>query len=270
MKSEEGLRLALAGKIALVTGAANGIGRAIAERLARDGMKVALVDIDGERVKQAATELAAIGETLPLMADISNRHQVAATIKAAVDRFGKLDVVAANAGFGDGQPFLDVSEKSWRRVIDVNLTGTFFTVQESARAMTATGGGAIVVTSSTNAWYVESNMAAYNASKGGVVALVRSAAQDLAKMNIRVNAVEPSMVKTRAAFITADPAGASEYLKKVPMARFAEASEIASVVAFLASDESSYMTGQALVIDGGLTLGVELPLPQAMLPGAVR
>jgi NAD(P)-dependent dehydrogenase (short-subunit alcohol dehydrogenase family) len=179
-------------------------------------------------------------------------------------------VVAANAAIGDGQPFLDVSEKSWRRVIDINLTGTFFTVQESARAMSETGGGSIVVTSSTNAWYVESNLAPYNASKGGVVALMRSAAQDLAKFNIRVNAIEPSMVKTRAAFITTDPVGGPEYLKKVPMGRFAETSEIANVVTFLASDEASYMTGQALVIDGGLTLGVEMPLPQELLPGAVR
>jgi NAD(P)-dependent dehydrogenase (short-subunit alcohol dehydrogenase family) len=262
--------LALAGKIGLVTGAANGIGRAIAERFAREGMKLALVDLDAEGVKAAAEELSSQAEVAHFAADISSREQVVAAVRGAVDRFGRLDVVAANAAIGDGQPFLDVSEKSWRRVIDINLTGTFFTVQESARAMVETGGGSIVVTSSTNAWYVESNLAPYNASKGGVVALMRSAAQDLAKFNIRVNAVEPSMVKTRAAFITTDPVGGPEYLKRVPMGRFAETSEIASVVAFLASDEASYMTGQALVIDGGLTLGVEMPLPQELLPGAVR
>jgi glucose 1-dehydrogenase len=262
--------VSLEGKIAAVTGAGNGIGRAIAERFARDGMKLAVIDIDADAVEQAAVELSAIGDVFPLTADISDREQVVSAVRAIVERYGRLDVLAANAAIGDGQPFLEVSEKSWRRVIDINLTGTFFTVQEGARAMATTGGGAIVVTSSTNGWYVESNMAPYNASKGGVIALVRSAAQDLAKFNIRVNAVEPSMVKTRAAFITTDPVGAPEYLKKVPMARFAKTSEIASVVAFLASDESSYMTGQALTIDGGLTLGVELPLPRELLPGAVR
>jgi len=262
--------LGLAGKIALVTGAANGIGRAIAERFAQDGMKLALVDIEPEGVARAAAELGGGDRVLALTADISDRRQVVAAIAKTLEVFGKLDVVAANAAIGDGQSFLEVSEKSWRRVIDINLTGTFFTVQESARAMAATGGGAIVVTSSTNGWYVESNMGPYNASKGGVIALVRSAAQDLAKFNIRVNAVEPSMVKTRAAFVTADPVGAPAYLKNVPMARFAEPVEIANVVAFLASEQSSYMTGQALVIDGGLTLGVELPLPHDLLPGAVR
>jgi len=262
--------LGLAGKIALVTGAANGIGRAIAERFAQDGMKLALVDIEPEGVARAAAELGGDDRVLALTADISDRRQVVAAIAKTLEVFGKLDVVAANAAIGDGQSFLEVSEKSWRRVIDINLTGTFFTVQESARAMAATGGGAIVVTSSTNGWYVESNMGPYNASKGGVIALVRSAAQDLAKFNIRVNAVEPSMVKTRAAFVTSDPVGAPAYLKNVPMARFAEPVEIANVVAFLASEQSSYMTGQALVIDGGLTLGVELPLPHDLLPGAVR
>ncbi len=262
--------LGLAGKIALVTGAANGIGRAIAERFAQDGMKLALVDIEPEGVARAAAELGGGDRVLALTADISDRRQVVAAIAKTLEVFGKLDVVAANAAIGDGQPFLEVSERSWRRVIDINLTGTFFTVQESARAMAATGGGAIVVTSSTNGWYVESNMGPYNASKGGVIALVRSAAQDLAKFNIRVNAVEPSMVKTRAAFVTSDPVGAPAYLKNVPMARFAEPVEIANVVAFLASEQSSYMTGQALVIDGGLTLGVELPLPHDLLPGAVR
>ena len=260
--------MGLRGNVALVTGAANGIGRAIAERFVRDGMMVALVDIEREAVERAAADFG--DAALALTADISDRRQVAAAVSETVETFGRLDVVAANAGIGDGQPFLDVSEKSWRRVIDINLTGTFFTIQEAARTMATARGGAIVVTSSTNGWYVESNMAAYNASKGGVIALVRSAAQDLAKFNIRVNAVEPSMVKTRAAFITSDPVGAPEYLKHVPMGRFADPSEIASVVAFLASDEASYVTGQALTIDGGLTLGVDLPLPRDLLPGAIR
>ena len=128
----------------------------------------------------------------------------------------------------------------------------------------------VVVTSSTNSWFVESNLAHYNASKGAVIALMRSAALDLAGLNIRVNAVEPSMVKTRAAFITEDPDGAADYLKRVPLGRFAEPAEVAAAVAFLASEQAAYITGQALVVDGGLTLGIELPLPQSALPGSAR
>ena len=131
--------------------------------------------------------------------------------------------------------------------------------------MALQGKGAIVVTSSTNAWYVETNLAPYNASKGGLDSLVRSAAIDLAWHRIRVNGVAPSMVKTRAAFVTADSKGASDYLKRVPMGRFTDPPEIAAAVAFLASDQASYITGQTIILDGGLTLGVHIPLPAVPL-----
>ncbi|CAN5566956.1 hypothetical protein BH23CHL5_BH23CHL5_01010 [soil metagenome] len=136
--------------------------------------------------------------------------------------------------------------------------------------MALAGRGAIVVTSSTNGFYVESNLAPYNASKGGVDALIRSAAIDLAWHGIRVNGIAPSMVKTRAAFITSDPEGSVEYLKRVPMGRFADPEEIAAAVAFLASDQASYITGQTIVLDGGLTLGIDSPLPSAPLPHSAK
>lgn len=256
-------------RVAMVTGAANGIGRAIVERFLVDGLRVVAVDVDRSGLDRLGTELG--GDRLEAaVADISVREQVAAAVRVAVDRFGRLDVLAANAAIADGQPFLEIDERSWRRIIDVNVTGTFFCIQEAARAMTETGGGAIVVTSSTNAWYVEANLAHYNASKGGVVALMRSAALDLARFGIRVNAVEPSMVKTRAAFITEDPVGGPAYLERVPLGRFAEPWEIAAAVAFLASDQAGYITGQTIVLDGGLTLGIDMPLPAAPLPGSAR
>jgi NAD(P)-dependent dehydrogenase (short-subunit alcohol dehydrogenase family) len=254
-------------QVALVTGAANGIGRAIVERFIAEGMRVAAVDIRHEEPDEAAP----FGDRVTrIVADISDRAQVQAAIQSCLDHFGKLDVLAANAGIADGQPFLEIDDASWRRIIDVNIHGTFHCLQEAARVMAKARKGAIVCTSSTNAWYVEKNLAHYNTSKGGVEALVRSAAIDLAPMNIRVNAVEPSMVKTRAAFITTDPIGGPEYLKRVPMARFAEPSEIAAAVAWLASGQSSYITGQTLIIDGGLTLGIDMPLPAAPLPGSAR
>ena len=253
----------------MVTGAANGIGRAIVDRFLADGYAVAGVDLASDDLETAAREVES-DRFLPVVADISNRSQVSAAVRAAVDRFGRLDVLAANAAIADADPFLEIDDRSWQRIIDVNVNGTFYCLQEATRAMARTGGGAIVVTSSTNSWYVEANLAHYNASKGAVVALVRSAALDLAAHKIRVNAVEPSMVKTRAAFITQDPAGSAEYLKRVPLGRFAEPAEIAAAVSFLASDQASYITGQSLVLDGGLTLGIEMPLPQMALPGSAR
>ncbi|HET8523084.1 MAG TPA: SDR family NAD(P)-dependent oxidoreductase [Thermomicrobiales bacterium] len=261
----------LAGKVALVTGAGHGIGRAIVERLAADGVKVIAVDLDPAAVGEVAKTLTAQGSEIEAVtADISSHEDVRRAVARAVERFGGLDILCANAGIADAQPLVEIDERSWRRIIDVNLTGTFFCVQEAAKVMIPQGHGAMVVTASTNAFYVESYLSHYNASKGGVVALVRSAALELGQYGIRVNAVEPSMVRTRASFIAEDPVGGPEYLKRVPLGRFAEPAEIASAVAFLASDEASYITGEVVILDGGLTLGIHLPLPDEPLPGSAR
>ncbi|HKG26650.1 MAG TPA: SDR family oxidoreductase [Thermomicrobiales bacterium] len=250
----------------MVTGAANGIGRAITDRLLRDGCAVVGVDIDEAQLAAMTADLPA-NRFASAVADISIRDQIAAAVHTALDRFGRLDILAANAAIADGAPFLEIEDRNWLRIIDVNVNGTFYCIQEVARVMARAGAGAIVVTSSTNGWFVESNLAHYNASKGAVIALVRSAAFELAPFGIRVNAVEPSMVKTRSGYITHDPAGAADYLKRVPMGRFAEPAEVAAAVAFLASDQASYITGQSLVLDGGLTLGIDMPIPQLDLPG---
>ncbi len=263
--------MTLEGKVALVTGAANGIGNAIAERLLADGANVVVLDIEEADRDALATAFGVGAERIEVVTgDISRRDDVQAAVASAVERFGPLDILASNAGIADADPFLEISDDSWRRIIDVNLTGAFYCIQEAAKVMALQGKGAIVVTTSTNGFYVEANLAAYNTSKGGVDALIRSAAIDLAWHGIRVNGVAPSMVKTRAAFITSDPLGSVDYLKRVPMGRFADPPEIAAAVAFLASDQASYVTGHTIVLDGGLTLGIDMPLPAAPLPHSAR
>jgi NAD(P)-dependent dehydrogenase (short-subunit alcohol dehydrogenase family) len=257
--------------VALVTGAANGIGRAIAERLLEDGARIVAFDIEEEGVRALPAELGVSPDRIqPVSGDVSKRADVQAAVARAVRRFESLDILASNAGIADADPFLEIDDASWQRIIDVNLTGAFYCIQEAARVMALQGQGSIVVTSSTNASFVEKNLAPYNASKGGVEALIRSAALDLAWHGIRVNGVAPSMVKTRAAFVTSDTTGSADYLKRVPMGRFADPPEIAAAVAFLASDQASYVTGQTLILDGGLTLGVDIGLPAVPLHHSAR
>lgn len=250
------------GQCALVTGAAQGIGRAIADRLLGEGAAVVLLDIDGELAASVAAEMRQQGgQAEAIGGDIASRDDVRRAVELCRERFGRLDVLAANAGIADGQPFMEIDDASWRRIIDVNLTGTFFCIQEAARVMIPAGGGAIVATASTNAFWVESGLGHYNASKGGIVALVKSAALELGAYGIRVNAIAPGMIRTRANFITEDPVAGPEYLKGVALRRFAEPAEMAAVVAFLASADASYVSGELLVADGGTTIGVTLPLP---------
>jgi NAD(P)-dependent dehydrogenase (short-subunit alcohol dehydrogenase family) len=251
------------GKVVLVTGAGQGIGRAVAQLFAGQGANVSVLDRDAARVAETVQALngngrKAVGST----GDISRRKDVTRAVQRTLEYFGRLDVLIANAGVTDVQPLLEIDDTRWRHVIDVNLTGTFFCIQEAARAMRERG-GAIVVTASTNAFWVEATLGAYNASKAGVIALVRTAALDLAPFGIRVNAVEPGVVKTSfAAFVTEDPVAGPEYLKKIPLNRFAEPVDVANAILFLASPEADYITGQALVIDGGLTLGLPLAAAQ--------
>ncbi len=253
------------GKVALVTGAAHGIGRAVVEDLLAEGASLVAADVEEGPLHRTVAELAAGRDTVRAVAgDISRREDVHRMVTACRETFGRLDVLVANAAVTDAQHLLAVEDARWQRMLDVNVTGTFFCIQEAARVMAEQGGGAIVVTASTNAFWVESDLSAYNTSKGGVVALVRSAAIDLAPLGIRVNAVEPGVVRTRfASFVVDNPTESAWYLEKIPMHRFAEPADVAHAILFLASSESAYITGQALILDGGLTLGLTLRQPTA-------
>lgn len=263
----------LSKRVAIVTGGAQGIGRAIAVELLGAGASVLIVDADEAEAARTVRELAeSAGDRIAsTRADVSCRDDVAAAVGQCIERYGRLDVLAANAATADVVPLMEIGESAWRRMLDVNLTGAFFCLQEAARVMIPQGSGTIVVTASTNAFWVEANTAHYSASKAGAVALVQTAALDLAPHGIRVNAVSPGIVKTRLTrFLVEDPVEGAEYLKRIPLGRYAEPADIARVVAFLASDAAAYMTGENVVVDGGVTIGVSISPPDAPLPGAER
>ncbi len=245
------------GKGVLVTGAARGMGFAISERFHREGATVVMFDLDAEELDRAAAKLG--DRAVAVAGDVSRRADVRAAVEACVQAAGRIDVCVPHAGIAAVKPLLELSDETWQRVLDVNLTGVFLCTQEAGRPMAERGSGAIVITSSINGFHVERGMSVYNTSKGGVDAFVRSAAMDLGPLGIRVNAVAPGVVNTRIAeFVVKDPVIGPQYLKTIPLGRFGEPPDIAATVRFLASDEAGYITGQTLVADGGQTLGIAL------------
>jgi glucose 1-dehydrogenase len=255
----------LEGRVAIVTGGARGIGRGIAARFVRDGALVLIADRDGTLASTTASELASKattgGRAEAIEADVTDRAAIDRVVGQAVAHSGRLDIFVANAGVGDTAAFLDMSEQLWDRVIGINLRGAFLGVQAAARAMRAIGnGGRIVVTSSTNAFWMETDLAAYNASKAGVLAMTRTAAMELAPYGITVNAVGPGLIATDLTrSVTDDPANAAIYLRQIPAGRFGTPDDVAGAVAFLVSPDASWITGHLLVVDGGQTLGTPFP-----------
>jgi NAD(P)-dependent dehydrogenase (short-subunit alcohol dehydrogenase family) len=248
----------LAGQAAIVTGGARGIGRAIAARFARDGADILIADIDGATGEATAAALRedASGMVAFVPADCANRADVGRVVDHALTTFGRLDIFMANAGIGSTVAFLDTTDEQWDRVLATNLRGAFIGVQVAGRAMRAAGGGRIVVTASTNAFWMETNLAAYNASKAGVLAMVRTAAMELAPYGITVNAVGPGLIATDLTReVTDDPASARTYLEQIPLGRFGAVDDVAGAVAFLVSPDAAWITGHLLVVDGGQTLG---------------
>jgi 3-oxoacyl-[acyl-carrier protein] reductase len=254
---EVGLRLQ--GKRAIVTGGGSGIGRGTALKLAREGALVGVLDVDLVSAQEAAQEIERAGGTaLALPANVANEAEVEASILEAERRFGGLDTVIANAGvmlFGQDTIATDLDLQTWQESIDVNLTGMFLTCKHGLRALLRNGGGSVVITGSpTGTHGCAPTFTAYSASKAGTFGLMRILAIDYVGKNIRVNAVLPGT--TNSPLVTTlmeNPATRAEFLAKIPMARAADATEIGNVIAFLASDEASYVTGAAWYADGGLT-----------------
>jgi NAD(P)-dependent dehydrogenase (short-subunit alcohol dehydrogenase family) len=251
------------GKSVVVTGAAQGIGLAIVASFLDEGASVVALDSHADRLMSAVSRLGP--RCVPFPGDVSVRDDCARAVRLCVSQFGRIDVMCAHAGIAEPLALLDMTDDHWRRHLAVNVDGTMHCVVEAARAMTADGrGGAIVCTSSINAWFVEETHAVYNVTKAAVWALVRSAAIDLAARGIRVNGVAPGVVDTPLAeLVTRNAELAPQYLKTIPLGRFAQPSDVANCVLFLASDEAAYVTGHTIVIDGGQTLGIPGSLEDA-------
>ena len=241
-------------KVCLITGGAQGIGEACARLFLEQGAKVVIVDIHNERGQSLASQLQQQGhEILFIASDIGNKVEVDAVIKQVIAQHGRLDVLVSNAGIFKAAPFLEVSESDFDEVLRVNLKGAFLMGQAAARVMKDQGGGAIVHMSSVNAVLAIPEIASYNVSKGGLNQLTRAMALALADDGIRVNAVAPGTIATELAskaVLTSDEAR-QKILGRTPMKRLGNPVEVAHVVAFLASDAASYITGEVITVDGG-------------------
>ncbi len=243
----------LENKVAVVTGAARGIGRATAERLLAEGAKVVVSDIDMEKLAQTVAELGAADRVLSLRADVARRAELVQLIEAAVRHFGALDIMVNNAGIAPVVDFLDVTEELLERVLSINLKGAFYGTQAASRQMISQGrGGVIINMSSINSGLANPNVAPYAISKGGMNQVTSTAAVAFAPHGIRVVGVGPGTIMTdmvAGAFVNS--AGHHAILSRTPLGRYGEASEVAAVVAFLASDDASYLTGETVYVDGG-------------------
>jgi 3-oxoacyl-[acyl-carrier protein] reductase len=242
----------LAGKHAIVTGAARGIGRAIATRFLDEGAALMLCDVRRDALDEVRAELGARGTVLAMPVDVTDRTAVEAMVGRAREELGSIDVLANNAGIAGFTPFLELGDEEWRRMLDVDLTGVFICAQAVARVMREQRSGAIVNMASTNGLRGEALEAHYNAAKGGVVLLTRTMAIELAPFGIRVNSVCPGSIATdlapEAGMTAAD---VEEYHRRIPMGRSGTPAEVAAAFAFLASDDASFVTGTELVVDGG-------------------
>jgi NAD(P)-dependent dehydrogenase (short-subunit alcohol dehydrogenase family) len=256
----------LADKVALVTGAAQGIGLACAQAFARQGAQVFITDVNEDAGRREVLRLRSEGFAVSFAAcDVSRKAQVDAAIAAAVNEFGRIDVLVANAGIVHAAEFLDLKEEDFDRVLAVNLKGIFLAGQAAARQMVKQGGGgAIVNMSSVNAVLAIPNQVPYVVSKGGINQLTKVMALALAPHRIRVNAIGPGTILTELArtAVLGNKEAERKILSRTPLGRMGDPEEVANVAVFLASDDASYVTGQTIYPDGGrLALNYTVPVP---------
>jgi NAD(P)-dependent dehydrogenase (short-subunit alcohol dehydrogenase family) len=244
----------LAGRTALVTGAASGIGRATVEALAAGGASVVIADVDDEGALATAAAIGAADRVAIVHTDVRDETSVNEMVAVAVDRFGRLDCACNIAGISSApQAFVDIDAAEWQRVLDVDLTGVFLCMQAELRQLLAQDDGGAIVNVSSGAGLVPApGQPQYTAAKHAVLGLTKQAAQEYARNGIRVNAVLPGQTETEPmrAYLDAQPDGGERLLRRIPMGRMARPAEIAESIAWLCSDASSYVSGVSLLVDG--------------------
>ena len=240
-------------KVAVITGGAQGIGRSIAETYAREGAKLALMDVVEDRVQKAAADIALSWkvQTLGLKIDVTNFVDVENGMKQIVDTFGKIDILVNNAGITKDNLILRMSDAEWDAVLAVNLKGPFNCTKAVYSSMRKAGGGRIINISSIVGLMGNAGQANYSSSKGGVIALTKTSAKEFAKKNILVNAIAPGFIKTAMTDKLTDDVKAA-MAASIPLQRMGDVQDVANAALFLASDESSYVTGHVLSVNGGM------------------
>jgi len=244
----------LTDKAVLVSGGSSGIGKAVVRRFLEEGGRVYLCGSDADEVRSTVGELSSLGPVDGIACDVGREDDVARLVDAAEAALGSIDVLINNAGIAHKDAFLEMDVAEWDRILRVNLRGMFLVAQAVARRMVARGSGVIVNMASTNALGGEELFAHYNASKGGVLQLTRTMALELGRHGIRVNCLCPGFIRTPLNDAISDEAFVADYERdKIPLGRAGTPEEVAAAYAFLASDDASFIHGEALVIDGGQT-----------------
>ncbi|KKW90125.1 SDR family NAD(P)-dependent oxidoreductase [Sphingobium chungbukense] len=244
----------LHGKVAVVTGGASGIGHAIVDEFVREGAAVAIVDFDADRGSAAAESISKSGGNATFFsADLSREHEVESVIKQVIERLGGVHIAVSSAGVAKLEPTDTLSLSGWHKTMQVNLDGTFLVARECIKWMTLNGGGSIVNIASIHGHVGFPNHAAYTASKGAVVNLTRTLAVEFGKSGVRVNAVCPGVILTPLVQNAATPELLAELTNMHPIGRLGRVEEVAKAVLFLASEDSSFVTGSSLFVDGGYT-----------------
>jgi 2-hydroxycyclohexanecarboxyl-CoA dehydrogenase len=238
-------------KIAIVTGAGQGIGKAIAEKAAAEGATIVVTDLDEAKAEETATGLRG---ALAIRADVTDRQSIQAMVGRVVQHFGRIDILVNNAGWDKASPFIDSEPTDWDRAIAVNLYGVLHTCKAVLPIMAEQGSGAIVNLGSDAGRVGSSGEAVYSAAKGGVIAFTKSLAREMARQQVRVNCVCPGPTDTALFASFAGPKLREALTKAIPFRRLGQPGDVANVVAFLASDEASFITGQTVSVSGGLTM----------------